>query len=200
MHQVCPLPIPWTAVHELLQRAWADSGKKGEPPPRPFVLSGWNYSNDLAKLDRWSEIKRWAEERGFHEQLYSRLAPGDFYLTEVLFDGVVGPLGGPILLPWNGESRPVPSEDLIETANTSIRENWNGLVGSDLAVITNPLRFTGRKKRRLVVGADFNFRPPWGNWHTLGREPERRSFTALRKAVNELISPHEVDHIDFTPR
>lgn len=108
-------------------------------------------------------------------------------------------MGGPMLL-WSREPRPIPSGDLIEAATAALCEGWARVAGPELAAVTRPLRFTGRKKRRLVVEADYGSPSPWGSWDRLGPEPGRRSFTALRRAVNELIAPHEVDHIEFTPR
>lgn len=40
--------------------------------------------------------------------------------------------------------------------------------------------------------------PPWGSWQALSPvEAERRTFTEFRKRVNEIITPHGVDHVEF---
>ena len=75
---------------------------------------------------------------------------------------------------------------------------WPQIVGKELSGITHPLDFTGKKARRLLVRADNNTLPPWGDWVNRSTvESERRTFTHFRAAVNKAISPHEVDHIDF---
>jgi hypothetical protein len=59
--------------------------------------------------------------------------------------------------------------------------------------------FSGRKGRRLVVYADPDIQPAWGNWFRLSNvESERRAFTRFRTAINKAIAPHEIDHVDFT--
>ena len=65
--------------------------------------------------------------------------------------------------------------------------------------MTKPLRFTGKKKRRLVVRADEKHAPPWGGWNALAPGENRRAFTHLRSAINRAISPLQVDQIDFEP-
>lgn len=76
---------------------------------------------------------------------------------------------------------------------------WSEIAGERLAGITRPLAFTGEKGRRLLVSADGAAAPPWGGWsHLSEEESERRTFTNFRAAINMVIVPHEVDHVDFT--
>src|SRR5208337_1649632 len=80
----------------------------------------------------------------------------------------------------------------------TLLSHWSEIVGNELASITRPLVFTGRKARRLLVLADSAITPPWGGWSHLSiQESERRTFTRFRAAINKAIAPHEVDHIDF---
>lgn len=76
--------------------------------------------------------------------------------------------------------------------------NWTETVGEELGACTRPFKFTGAKSRRLVVNYVSGTKPPWGDWASLSHiEPQRRVFTRFRAAVNSLLSPHEVDHIEF---
>jgi hypothetical protein len=79
-----------------------------------------------------------------------------------------------------------------------LASNWSQIVGPELSKATQPLVFTGAKLRRLVVAADEKVSPPWGSWSILSsNESSRRTFTRFRSAINDKISPHHVDHIDF---
>ena len=109
----------------------------------------------------------------------------------------VGPMGGPMYLEWDSSPKTTPSAEEAESSIHLLTTNWKEIAGLDLASHTKPLRFTGKKRRRLLVLADPKYVPPWGSWNTLKPGEEHRSFTRLRKRVNETISPIKVDHIDF---
>lgn len=102
---------------------------------------------------------------------------------------------------WNTTVRERPSREAAEGMLGQLREQWVDLVGPALAASTEPVGFTGRKRRRLVVAADFNAEPPWGRWQALGPLPERGSFTEFRRAINRVLAAHihGVDHIGFVP-
>ena len=75
---------------------------------------------------------------------------------------------------------------------------WSKIAGEELSRITIPVTFTGNKARRLLIKAGAASKPPWGGWdHLSHAETERRTFTRFRSSINDAISPHEVDHIDF---
>jgi len=76
--------------------------------------------------------------------------------------------------------------------------NW-AKVGLDTNFIENtyPIKFTGRKGRRLVVKKKINFTPPWGSWYDHLKNGKPSKFTELRKKINEFINPMKIDHIDF---
>ena len=79
-----------------------------------------------------------------------------------------------------------------------LRAGWGGAIGAQLAAITEPYMFSGRKRRRLVVLVRGAGTPPWGTWRSLSPvEAERRAFTEFRRRVNEIVAPHGVDHVEF---
>lgn len=193
MIRVCPNPAAWCAAYERLASAARQSNL--DSPPRPIILSGWWYTNDTDKLTRWLEMIQWATTHGCMELL--DLKNDEFYVVETLTTHQIGPMGGVLKRPWDFESKPIPSHDTVDAAYAKLSERWSEIVGESLAEMTVPVRFTGTKKRRLLV-RHFQGTPPWGGWTCLSHlESERRTFTAFRSAINLAISPHEVDHIDF---
>lgn len=197
MKFVCPQPTSWADVHGALTRAWEESGKEGPPPPIPLILSGWTYSNDLEKAQRWRETVTWAKARKLER--VARVREQDGYCVEEFTTYEVGPFGGPMYLLRNFGARPTPAAERVQTALAILLTDGRRIVGSELDRITKPLRFTGKRKRRLVVKAAAEQVPPWGGWNHLAPGEERRTFTRLRCAVNQAITPLEVDHIDFEP-
>lgn len=197
MRFVCPVPPVWARVHQALQDAWEKHGRTGPPPPMPLILAGWAFSNDQAKHARWEESVRWAESRGLIT-LIPELGPTERYEVEELSTYDVGPLGGPMYLPWSADPKPVPSPETLVAAMNSLNVRWYEVAGRDLAARTRPLRFTGKKGRRLVVGVAGEEPPPWGGWTYLDQSDIRRRFTDFRARLNNVIKPHFVDHVDFT--
>jgi hypothetical protein len=88
-----------------------------------------------------------------------------------------------------------PEKTLVAENLKRLKQNWTEVAGSELAKTTRPKKFTGKKMRRLVLGVDSRFSPPWGSWYSANRNP--RAFFEFRKSVNAVISPMEIDHIDF---
>ena len=94
--------------------------------------------------------------------------------------------------------KPTPSRETVANALEVLKVRWAEIVGAELGPITRPLRFTGRRKRKLLVWADINGVPPWDSWTTLPTLlATRRRFTQFRAAVNGAIAPMQVDHIEF---
>jgi len=161
-------------------------------PPVPLILSGWIFSNDVDKKLRWEEMKSWAEQYGV-SGLMPELKPDDWYSVVKLDDSNPNPYRN-----WNYKERTKPSEKEVLNLFEKIERTWEVIVGKKFAEITWPVRFTGKKFRRLLIVVDKNAVPPWGSWQSLSKiESERRSFTDFRKRINAAIHPHEVDHIDF---
>lgn len=196
MKFVCPLPVPWDEIYQALKERWEHGGKKSPPPPVPLILNGWVFSNDVEKAKRWRQTLDWAETYGL-ESLIPGLRDDQKYMVSDLSSYRVGPMGGPMFLPWDLETKEIPSDSEVQEALEKLKWEWDLIVGHDLARITSPVALTGKKKRRLLIKADKRFKPPWGDWDYLGPGEERRTFTYLRRSVNGAISPLEVDHIDF---
>ena len=189
--------MPWHEAYQRLTR-YTKTRKCVPPlPPKPLILSGWTYSNDIEKKNRWEETVRWATDNGCVE-LTNGIPDSEFYFVDEPTTYTVGPMGGPMYRHWDYKEKNCPSSEVLEKNMKTLLDHWPEIAGKELSSITRPLVFTGNKARRLLVQADSASQPPWGGWTYLsGVESERRTFTRFRAAVNKAISPHEVDHIDF---
>ena len=198
MKRICPNPMPWHEAFERLTN-YAELHPCAPPsPPKPLILAGWAYSNDVEKMQRWKETVDWAEKNGC-SNLVSCIPDSDFYFVEKPTSYRVGPLGGPMHRAWDFEAKSRPASEQIAQFMDTLLSRGSEIVGNEIGSITRPLAFTGEKARRLLVFADAVFTPPWGGWSFLSKqESERRTFTHFRAAINKAIAPHEVDHIDFT--
>jgi len=193
---VCPLPPQWNEIYQHLLAAWEKSGRDGVAPPKPLILAGWAYSNDLEKKRRWEETVAWVSGKGL-ESVLQHLRPDHFFSVADLTSYEVGPMGGPLYLPWSFDPKVAPNPEVAIKALTLLKANWPSIAGPELAAATHPLRFSGAKSRRLVVFANPNISPPWGSWSHLAQSKARRTFTRLRAAISEVVHPVEVDHVDF---
>jgi len=155
----------------------------------PLILAGWVYSSDLSKWHRWMDTIRWAQEHGL-ERLVNYLREEEYYYSSGDMFPDYPTFGEQFYL---AKARPDPEQVLHMLA--SLKMNWSMIVGADLAPHTFPLRFTGKKMRRLLCFASACFKPPWGYWwYCLNN---RSSFTRLRAKINATLNPHAVDHIAF---
>lgn len=197
MMRICPNPGAWHATFERLS-AHAQSCSCTPPyPPKPLILAGWSYSNDIEKMQRWEETVAWAEKNGC-SKLLSGIPDCDFYYVEKPTNYTVGPLGGPMYRAWDYDTKDRPSAENIGQIMHTLISHWPEIVGNEIANVTRPLALTGGKARRLLVSVDTAFTPPWGSWwHLSSVESERRTFTQFRRAINQIIAPREVDHVDF---
>ena len=192
---ICPLPILWNEIYQKLDSAWKPK-KEDFPPPPPLVLSGWHYSNDLEKKRRWEWTLKWAERNGL-SALIPVITDDQAYFVSEISTYSVGPMGGPMYLAWDFTPKTRPEADLVEATLQKLEQEWPVIAGDELGAVTRPLRFSGKKLRRLLVGADPNHQPPWGSWTDRMPGEQRRAFTKFRQAVNDAIAPLMVDHIDF---
>jgi hypothetical protein len=96
MKRICPNPMPW---HEAFKRltSYAQSHRcTPSSPPKPLILAGWAYSNDVQKMERWEETLEWADNNGC-ANLVAEIPEQDFYLVDIPTCYAVGPMGGPML-------------------------------------------------------------------------------------------------------
>ncbi len=183
MKFVCPFPDPWSKIYQSLKYAWEIGGEKGLPPPVPLILNGW-HTNDIEKYKRWKETVEWAKGNGL-ENLIPELQDDEKYMVWHMTSYEVGPMGGPMYLPWDYEPKNVPLDSDVKDALEKLKQNWDRIAGNNLASATCPVRLTGRKKIRLIVVANPTVKPPWGDWNCLYPGEFRRTFTRFRKAVND---------------
>lgn len=197
MKCICPNPGAWHEAFERLCKHAQLHSCTPSFPPKPLILTGWAYSNDVEKMQRWEETVIWAEKNSC-SNIVSEIPENDFYFVEKPTNYKVGPMGDPMYRDWDSEAKSRPSSEQIAQFMDTLQSRWSEIVGDEIASITRPLAFTGDKARRLLVLADFSVTPPWGGWScTSTQESERLTFTHFRATINKAIAPHEVDHIDF---
>lgn len=103
--------MPW---HEVFERPTSYARTRQcvpADPPKPLILAGWAYSNDIEKMRRWEETVAWATKNGCPDLV--GISDTDFYYVDEPTSYNVGPLGGPRYRPWDfeGEKRP-PADQL----------------------------------------------------------------------------------------
>lgn len=61
---ISPIPKFWHEIYQRLDDYWKkELGQKGDKPPTPLILAGWNFSSDFEKNERWKSTLLWAEQR-----------------------------------------------------------------------------------------------------------------------------------------
>jgi hypothetical protein len=191
---ICPNPTRWNAIYQRLLEM-ARQRKIVPAPPIPLILNGWASTNDVDKSERWAQTVRWAEQNGVIDLV--SVEQQDWYAVENPSSYEIGPLGGPMHLPWRFDPAERPAGDAAQDALSRLTENWPGIAG-EIAQFTRPVCLAGAKMRRLLVCvAPSAPNPPWGTWDKLAEDESRRRFSDLRRKVNAVIAPLEVDHIDF---
>lgn len=189
MKFVCPYPQAWSNIYVKLSKASKDKGTLSRPPI-PLVLNGWAFSSDYEKLRRWNETISWAEKEGISHLIPELTSDQKYMVYEYsTYDGSYS------LTYTNHEPKYKPKKEEVKEAFTKLKESWSKIAGLELAEITHPKCFTGKKKRRLVLIANYSCKPPWGSWNYISTNKE--SFTNFRRSINSEISPLFVDHIDF---
>ena len=152
MKRICPEPVVWYQIYKRL----SNHTRQHNAPPFPFVLAGWLSSNDHEKQLRWDETLRWATENDCLE-IVKDIADSDFYFVEQLSKWPLGE--GTSYLPYNFEPKLRPSSDDLDRTLIKLKINWSAIIEQDLASRTTPLKFTGKKARRLLVGGDPSYSP-----------------------------------------
>jgi hypothetical protein len=198
MEKICPKPNVWHKIYGKLDAYSRSRVCVPKMPPVPLILAGWNFSNDVEKRERWNDMVEWASKNGC-ELLVSNISVDDFYTVETPTSYLVGPNGGPSKLSWNFETREKPEPKLLTQCVDKLKSSWPEIVGAELATMTKPIKFSGAKKRALVVRAEAGTTPSWGTWNTISRDETARSnFRRFRSAINTAIMPHHVDHVIFS--
>jgi hypothetical protein len=132
------------------------------PSAGPTDIDGWVISNDVEKMNRWRETVAWAEENGCR-RVVDEIPDEHYYYVRRLWAGDISPLGAPYFHTRNWKPRRRPSEEEVQQSLQRLLADWPDIVWLELGEITRPLKFTGRKKRRLVVLAVASASPPLGH-------------------------------------
>jgi hypothetical protein len=69
--RVCPMPLEWKALYEMLPNK-NRVGAGWEPPP-PLILGAWYDASDEAKMQRLADHIIWAEQHGSFARVESHL-------------------------------------------------------------------------------------------------------------------------------
>jgi len=181
VRRVCPNPIPWNQVFERLASYAENCPCVSTSPPAPLILAGWAYSNDHEKMGRWEETVAWANVNGCAE-IVDGIPDSDFYFVDNPSTYTIGPLGGAMYRPWYFEAKFLPSSDDLNWLLEILISTWTEIVGEELARATRSLAFSGKKVRRLLVYADANVRPMWGDWSHRASQRIRMATGASNKA------------------
>ena len=138
---VCPKPPIWCDTVTRCRNAWEASGHTGEEPPWPLVLSGWIYSSDLDKQQRWRALVRWAEQKDL-ARLLPQLSEDDGYYVHDLSTSYPEQHYGPQTHP----PAVCPSEQELAEALQRLRDAWPDVAGPGLADACHPSEFAGAKR------------------------------------------------------
>lgn len=181
-----------------MMEQWRALGDESVPePPVPLILGGAAFSSAREIRARWAEYLDWAVAHGFMDLLMERYQPpeGKDYAERTA--GVAENSRGwwPDSTYWNSDPRTRPTSEQLVIAFVAMQSQWINIAGDELARYTRPIAITGKKKRRLAVAVDANYSPKWGSWTSFEADPA--AFRDFRSAVNAVIKPVEVDHIDF---
>jgi hypothetical protein len=141
---ICPLPSKWNQIYQILLEAWELNQQGMHPPPKPLILAGWNYTNDVEKRMGWNCTISWAKNMGI-THLVPELTPEQCYFVEELSTYSIGPMGGPIYLAWDFTPKTKPSADSIEAALVKLNYGWNDIAGVQMATSPNP--FDSQEKK-----------------------------------------------------
>lgn len=189
-------PDDWNKFY-LLLKAKQQLGQK--KPPTPFILAASGESS-ASKHGRLTEQLHWAKESGCIDDAF-------FYLKNLSaeqWSSCSAELWRKESYPgqgwhwgWTSDKKPKVSAKDLEKFINILCAHWNEIGEKWLCDATLPFRFKGTKSRRLIVLVRNDVLPPWGTWSFLAAGEGRRAFTHFRAAINAIIRPHEVDHIDF---
>lgn len=193
-HFVCPRPWAWQDVWNKCRKAWSVSGEASDGPPQPYVLGMWWGTSDQCKHDQWRRLISWTGARGLGH-LIPEFAETDRYEVEAMSTGCPD-----VWVPHSSKSHPpaaTPSCTEAKEAFEKLVSRWKEITAGKLGGVLRPIRFSGKRRRRLLVKVAEDVPAPWGSWTFLPHRPARHLFSEFRREVNRAINPHKVDHIDF---
>ncbi len=70
--RVCPQPMMWNQLHQMLPNTHAPNGVP--ELPLPLILGGWHDSSNEEKAERFHLHLRWADAHGALPRVYTYLA------------------------------------------------------------------------------------------------------------------------------
>ena len=201
MKRICPNPMPWHQAFERLTNYARSHSCTPPSPPKPLILAGWAYSNDVEKMQRWEETIAWAEKNGC-TNLVAGIPEEDFYFVERPTAFTVGPLGGPMYRAWEFEakSRPSPRTD---RAFVILYDSQCGrrIVGDEIGDLDGAHWHSPEKKHVVSL---FSPMPLLTHRGAVGRHLSTQGIGAtnlslvLGQRSTRLSPPHEVfDHVGF---
>lgn len=197
MIRICPNPTSWDSVHIKLTSFAKTHPCTPSNPPVPLILAGWSHTTDNEKMLRWKATIAWAADNHCIE--LTSISDDDYYWSKEPTRSSDVAFGAPTYRSWYSDKQSRPAPELLLHYLTLLDSNWMDVAGAELSKVTRPLSFSGPKGRRLLVQANSQFIPPWGSWCHLSHDvSKRRTFTRFRRAINDAIAPHEVDHVAFS--
>jgi hypothetical protein len=196
--KVCPKPDKWYEIYQALCNTRDTQEDEIPAPPVPLILGGWG-SSAQAKLERWNETLIWISR--YCPSATLNLVDEDFYSVAYVSNVGAWDVFANYKYGYTKDPSVKPTKDELERLLSLLATNWAEVAG-EIAPYTKAIRFAGSKSRRLIVRADKDRQPPWIEWN--GKWGSRRNsrenypdFAVFRARINELIGPHQVDHIDF---
>ena len=94
-----------------------------------------------------------------------------------------------------GPGLPVPKQEFVDTAMKKLFDHWTSIVVKQLSSCIKPRRFTGKKKRRLVLFVSQNSMAQLEKQWLSKEQSEKQFFDGLKESVNQKITPHQIDSI-----
>ena len=121
-----------------LLNAWKQNTRGKGPPPTPLILAGWNFSGDFEKNAVWEATKQWANEMNLSYLIPELTDKQSYFVTSMQSYSCASEY-------WNYCPREKPAKGEIDIAIKKLKDNWGSIVGPELAEITAPECFTGKK-------------------------------------------------------
>ena len=206
-------PLDWVRISSKLRGAWKRKNDPSvPPPPRPLVLAGAAFSTESEIWRRWIGLIMWANQFGYArmmarhlpEHLKEELAKHDCTKPPPPLPPIYRSLidGGSFQFAPRTPPEPVctkrPSRELVIETRQRLRDSWAEIAGPELHLITWPLKFVGRKRRRLILQVNPLVDPPWRSWINWGRlEPQAAQ---LKARIDRAILPMRFEQLTFAGR